>query len=90
MQTVKLTADGHVQLQEDYIRYLNLSVGDEMEITKLADGSIRLSKPISQPKKTLADFAGCLKDKTEVRLTIDELQNAIANSATNASMQGLI
>ncbi len=98
MNTVKLASNGHVKLQEDCIRHLGLSIGDEMVVTKLLDGSLRLSKAVNlstspvvenKTKKTWRDFAGCLHDKTEVRLSIEELEEAIANSATKASLQGL-
>ena len=40
-------------------------------------------------KKSIRDFVGIAKNKTDVRLTIDQLNEAIVNSAVKASMSGL-
>lgn len=48
-----------------------------------------MQKSTSTPKKSVKAFVGILKDKTNVRLTIDELNTAIAKSGAKTGRQGL-
>lgn len=47
------------------------------------------SDNVESHKKSIRDFAGILKHKTNVHLTIDEMNSAIAEAGKNAGLQGL-
>jgi hypothetical protein len=42
-----------------------------------------------KPKGRLEDLFGCLAGKTDVKLTIDEMNEAIAKAGAEAGMAGL-
>lgn len=44
---------------------------------------------IAKPKKSIREFAGVFKNKTNVKLSIDELNEAIKMAGANAGMQGI-
>lgn len=44
---------------------------------------------VESHKKSIHDFAGILKNKTNIHLTIDEMNRAIAEAGKNAGLQGL-
>lgn len=42
-----------------------------------------------KPKKSIREFGGIFKDKTNVKLSIDEINEAIKIAGANAGMQGM-
>lgn len=53
------------------------------------NNSTPLETNVVPHKKSIRDFAGILKNKTNVHLTIDEMNNAIAEAGKNSGLQGL-
>jgi hypothetical protein len=67
--------------------------GEQVLLERLSNGSVIL-KPSEIDvalKKTgrIEDLAGFLADKTDVRLTIEEMNEAIGEAAAEAGMAGL-
>lgn len=44
---------------------------------------------VAKPKKSIREFGGIFKDKTNVKLSIDEINEAIKIAGANAGMQGM-
>lgn len=51
--------------------------------------SFKEQAPIKKPKKSIREFGGILKNETNVKLSIDELNNAIQMAGAYSAMQGI-
>lgn len=87
MPTLKLTSRGQVTLRKEVLRHFGVKPGDKIELQLLPGGKGVVEA--ERKKGSISDFAGCLKGKTNVRLTIEEINEAIADAAAEAGMAGL-
>ena len=76
MSTLTITAKGQITLKQELLRHLNVAPGEKVEVEKLPDGRLVVG-PASRPG-SIADFSGCLKQKGGPKLTIEEINEAIA------------
>jgi len=79
MQESTVTSKGQTTLPKDVRLALQLHPGDRVRYMILDGGEVRLvrSRPVLQ-------LAGFLKDKTDRRASLDELDAAIADGAVGA------
>lgn len=76
MTTLTVTAKGQVTLRKELLQHLGVKPGDRVEVNKLPDGGVSL-RP-ARPRKTLEEVVGMLSKDTTVKLTIEEINEAIA------------
>lgn len=87
MAELTVTARGQVTFRKEVLRHLGLKPGDKVEVDLLPDGKATLSA--ARPKGTFEDVANLLKGRTNgCVLTIDELDEAIAEAGMRAGMGG--
>jgi len=79
MATLNVTKRGVVTLPKEVLRRVGVQPGEKIEPTLLPDGQIEFRA--ARPKGKIEDFFGCLAGKTDVRLTIEEINEATAEAA---------
>jgi bifunctional DNA-binding transcriptional regulator/antitoxin component of YhaV-PrlF toxin-antitoxin module len=88
MATLTVTARGQVTFRKDVLKHLGVKPGEKIELELLPGGKATL-RP-ARKKGSIRELAGILKGKTNgIRLTIEEINEAIAEAGTEAGMAGL-
>jgi bifunctional DNA-binding transcriptional regulator/antitoxin component of YhaV-PrlF toxin-antitoxin module len=77
MATLTITAKGQITLKQELLRHLNVAPGQKVAVEKLPDG--RLMVRPATPKGSIAAFSGSLAKKGTPRLTIEQINDAIAD-----------
>jgi antitoxin PrlF len=77
MPTLTVTAKGQITLKQELLRHLNVTPGQKVEVDKLPDGRL-LVRPVRQ-KGSIAAFSGSLAKEGTPRLTIEQINEAIAD-----------
>jgi bifunctional DNA-binding transcriptional regulator/antitoxin component of YhaV-PrlF toxin-antitoxin module len=77
MTTLTITAKGQITLKQELLRHLNAVPGQKVEADKLPDGQL-LVRPVTQTG-SIAAFSGSLAKKGTPRLTIKQINEAIAD-----------
>ncbi len=81
-----VTTEGEVTLTQDVLRRLGMQPGDQVAVVERADGTLELSavKTTDDVKVKRAGgleaFFGSLKNKHNVHLTVEEINEEIAKS----------
>lgn len=78
MTTLTVTAKGQVTFKKDVLQHLGIKAGEKIELDLLPDGRGVL-KAARQPG-TIADFVGLLANRTKKIATIEEINEATAQS----------
>lgn len=88
---LRLTAKNQVTLKKEFLLHLGITAGDRIHVSKLPNGELRIraEKKKTASHKSFRDFAGCLGNPHDVHLSIDELNEAIANAGAAAGSEGL-
>lgn len=76
MTTLTITAKGQITLKQELLRHLNVAPGQKIEADKLPDG--RLVVRAAAQDGTIADFSGCLAKKGGPKLSIEEINEIVA------------
>ncbi|MBW8814097.1 MAG: AbrB/MazE/SpoVT family DNA-binding domain-containing protein [Caulobacterales bacterium] len=78
MTQLTITAKGQVTLRKDVLEHLGVRPGDKIEVEKLPNGGL----VIHAPRKTgkISDVFGMLKRPGQPKLTIEEINEVIADS----------
>lgn len=88
MAIVSTTSRGQVTLRKEIFQHVGVKPGEKLEIDLLPGGEFR-GRAVRK-KRSISELAGCLKGKTNgVRLTIEEINDAIAEAGAEAGMAGL-
>ncbi len=74
--TQTVTAKGQVTLRKDLLRHLGIQPGEKITFDKLPDGQIVVKA--ARPTGHISDVFGFLKNDTNIVLSIDEMNEAIA------------
>jgi len=85
MAIVRTTSRGQVTLRKEIFRHVGIRPGEEMEIELLPGGEFR-GRAVRK-RGSISDFAGCLAGKTNVKLTIEEMNEAIGEAAAAEVME---
>jgi len=85
MAIVRTTSRGQVTLRKEIFRHVGIRPGEEMEIELLPGGEFR--GRAARKTGSISDFAGCLAGKTNVKLTIEEMNEAIGEAAAAEVME---
>jgi bifunctional DNA-binding transcriptional regulator/antitoxin component of YhaV-PrlF toxin-antitoxin module len=87
MAIVSTTSRGQVTLRKEIFQHVGITPGEKLEIELLPGGEFR-GRAVRKSGK-IEDVFGLLAGKTNVKLTIDEMNEAIAEAGTEAGMAGL-
>ncbi|WP_337847799.1 AbrB/MazE/SpoVT family DNA-binding domain-containing protein [Sphingomonas sp.] len=88
MTTLTVTARGQVTFRKDVLKHLGIQPGGKIRLDLLPDGRAELKA--DQPKGSWSELRGMLKGKGNgVRLSIEEINDAIAEAGAAAGMAGL-
>jgi bifunctional DNA-binding transcriptional regulator/antitoxin component of YhaV-PrlF toxin-antitoxin module len=88
MTTLTVTARGQVTFRKDVLKHLGIQPGSKIRLDLLPDGRAELKA--DQPKGSWRELGKMFKDKSNgARLSIDELNNAIADAGASAGMRGI-
>jgi len=84
-----LTARGQFTFNKSLMEHLGVSAGEKISIRKLPDGKIEIQarKKKMSPQALLATLRSTIK--TDVKLTIEEMNDEIARCYAEAGMKGL-
>jgi bifunctional DNA-binding transcriptional regulator/antitoxin component of YhaV-PrlF toxin-antitoxin module len=77
MTTLTITAKGQITLKQELLRHLNVVPGQKVEVAMLPDGQL-VVRPAQQTGSITA-FSGSLAKKGTPRLTIKQINKAIAD-----------
>jgi bifunctional DNA-binding transcriptional regulator/antitoxin component of YhaV-PrlF toxin-antitoxin module len=93
MATLTVTPEGTLTVPREFIQNIGVKPGEKVQLELLSNGSVILkpSEVDAPPRKTgrIEDLFGCLAGKSNVRLTIEEMNEAIGQAAAEAGMAGL-
>lgn len=88
MAQLSVTSRGQVTFRKDVLKHLGIQPGDKIRLDLLPGGRVGLEA--EQPTGSWDNVYGILKGKGNGRvLTIDEINDAIAEGAAAAGMAGL-
>jgi bifunctional DNA-binding transcriptional regulator/antitoxin component of YhaV-PrlF toxin-antitoxin module len=87
MAIVSTTSRGQVTLRKEILRHVGIRPGEKLEIELLPGGEFR-GRAVRKKGK-IEDVFGMLAGKTNIKLTIDEINEAIAEAGAEAGMAGL-
>ena len=75
--TLKVTAKGQVTLRKELLDHLGIGPGDRIIVDFLPSG--RAEVRAANPKGTIDSFIGCLHQPHGPSLSIDEINEIVAN-----------
>jgi bifunctional DNA-binding transcriptional regulator/antitoxin component of YhaV-PrlF toxin-antitoxin module len=78
MTTLTVTAKGQVTLRKELLQHLGVQPGDKVTADRLPDGRIEMKAV--RPTGKISDVFGIFKQKGGPRLTIEEINEIIADS----------
>jgi len=88
MATLTVTARGQVTFRKDVLKHLGIQPGGKIRLDLLPDGRAELTADRS--KGSWKELSGMLKGKGNgARLSIEEINDAIADAGAQAGMSGL-
>jgi bifunctional DNA-binding transcriptional regulator/antitoxin component of YhaV-PrlF toxin-antitoxin module len=88
MTTLTVTARGQVTFRKDVLKHLGIQPGDKIRLDLLPGGRAELKS--DQGKGSWQELSGMLKNKTNgARLSIEEINDAIADAGASAGMRGI-
>lgn len=80
--TLKLSSKSQVTFKQEFLQHLGIGAGDEMEVSKLPNGELRIkAKAKPAPTKSIREFAGRLKNPSGVHLSVEDINRAVAEAA---------
>jgi len=88
MIEMTLTAKCQFTLNKSLLEHLGVKPGEKIAIKKLPDGSININA--SKKHRDIMELAGALKGKTDVKMSIEEINQAIADGYVEHGMRGLM
>jgi AbrB family looped-hinge helix DNA binding protein len=78
MTTLTVTARGQVTFRKDVLQHLGIKPGDKIELDLLPDGRVALKA--ARPTGSIDSFVGLLAGRTQKVATIEEINEAAAQS----------
>jgi bifunctional DNA-binding transcriptional regulator/antitoxin component of YhaV-PrlF toxin-antitoxin module len=88
MATLTVTERGQVTFRKEVLKHLGVKPGEKIELQLLPGGKGVVQA--ERRKGSIRDVAGFLNGKTNgVRLTIEEINEAIAEAGAEAGLAGL-
>jgi AbrB family looped-hinge helix DNA binding protein len=93
MATLTVAPDGNLNIPKEVVESIGIKPGDDVLLETLSDGSAIL-KPsnahsVGKRKGRIEDLAGLLAGKTNVKLTIEEINEGIIQGCIDEYEAGL-
>jgi len=93
MATLTVTPEGTLTVPREFVLDLGMKPGEQVQLERLPNGSVVLkpSEVDAPAKKTgrIEDLFGCLAGKTNLRLTIEEINEGIGAGIVEEYEAGL-
>jgi len=77
MNEMTLTAKHQFTFNKSLLTHLGVRAGEKIAIRKLPDGGIHISA--SKKNRNIMELAGALKGKTDVKMSVEDINKAIAD-----------
>ena len=77
MTTLTITAKGQITLRKDILRALGVGPGDKVDVQVMPDGRVLLRR--TRRSGSIEDFIGVHQDKVTKPLSIEEMNEIIAD-----------
>jgi len=87
MFAMTLTAKNQFTFNKSLLAHLGLKAGEKIAIKKMPDGSLNLSAHKKQ--RDIMALAGALRDQTPVKMSLEEMNQAIADGYREQGARGL-
>ena len=87
MAIVSTTSRGQVTLRKEIFQHVGIRPGEKLEIELMPGGEFR-GRAVRKTG-SISDFAGCLAGKTDVKLTIEEINEAIGEAVVAEFLRGV-
>jgi antitoxin PrlF len=87
MAIVSTTSRGQVTLRKEIFQHVGIRPGEKLEIELLPGGEFR-GRAVRK-KGSIKDVFGILAGKTDVKLTIDEMDEAIGEAVVEEFLRGV-
>ena len=87
MAILSTTSRGQVTIRKEIFQHIGVKPGEKLEIELLPGGEFR-GRAVRKKGK-IEDVFGMLAGKTNVKLTIEQINEAIAEAGAEAGMAGL-
>jgi len=87
MIEMTLTAKSQFTFNKSLLEHLGVKPGDKIAIRKSPDGSLNINA--SKKNRNIMDLAGALKGKTDIKMSIEEINQAIADGYRAHGTRGL-
>jgi AbrB family looped-hinge helix DNA binding protein len=84
MTTLTVTAKGQVTLRKEVLEHMGVKAGDRIAVTALPHGRVEIQAV--RPRGRISDVFGILKRDGGATLTVEEINDAIAEAAAAAGM----
>jgi len=87
MAIVSTTSRGQVTLRKEIFQHVGIKPGEKLEIELLPGGEFRGRAVLKKGK--IEDVFGMLAGKTNVKLTIEEMDEAIGEAVVEEYLRGI-
>lgn len=87
MPSLKLTSRGQITLRKDVLRHFGVKPGDKINLELLPGGKGVVQA--ERKKGKIEDVFGMLEGKTNVKLTIEEMNEAIGEAIVKEFEEGV-
>jgi bifunctional DNA-binding transcriptional regulator/antitoxin component of YhaV-PrlF toxin-antitoxin module len=87
MAIVSITSRGQVTLRKEILHHIGIKPGEKLEIELLPGGEFR-GRAVRKRGK-IEDVFGMLTGKTDVKLTIEEMDEAIGEAVVEEFLRGV-
>jgi bifunctional DNA-binding transcriptional regulator/antitoxin component of YhaV-PrlF toxin-antitoxin module len=87
MAALKVTARGQVTFRKDVLKHFGVKPGDRIDLELLPGGLGRIRA--AKKKGRIEDVFGMLAGKTDVKLTVEEMDDAIGEAVVAEFLRGV-
>ncbi|MFN3667747.1 MAG: AbrB/MazE/SpoVT family DNA-binding domain-containing protein [Brevundimonas sp.] len=87
MTTLTITAKGQLTLRKDLLKALGVRPGEKVEVVPTARGGLELLP--ARPKRPISDLFGILHSPFDRPLTIEEINEGIAQGAVDSYLRSI-
>jgi len=87
MIEMTLTAKNQFTLNKSLLEHLGVKAGEKISIRKLPNGNLSMSA--SKKNRNIMELAGSLKGKTDIKMSIEEINHAVINGYIEHGKRGL-
>lgn len=84
MTTLTITAKGQITLGKEVLEHLGVKAGDRIDLRALPNARVEIQA--TRPRGKISDVFGVFESEDGPRLTIEEINDAIAEAGAAAGM----